>query len=145
MSEQELTPAQIGRLGPYGMRALSYVRDRCPRRFATITDPIEFFTSLASQMHEQVLAIEQDLAPPPAPGEDWAAALGRMNMAHLAAEEQVFSEMLYQAMPPEDSESDLSEDPDDPEYNRYLKFLDDLRQAPTDAREADRDPGDEMT
>jgi hypothetical protein len=48
----ELTPAEKGRPGPHGLRALRYVRDHCPRRFATIGDPISFFSELGNQKQE---------------------------------------------------------------------------------------------
>lgn len=101
MREGDLTPAEKGRLGSYGLRALSYVREYCPTRFATITDPVSFFSDLATQMRDQVLAIEGSLSLAHKPGEDWVQGVGEANMTHLMAEEQVFSEMLYQAMPTE--------------------------------------------
>lgn len=136
MSEQDLTPEEQGRLGPYGLRALSYVRDHCPGRFATIPDPIGFFTALGDQMHEEVLAVEESLRAAPTAGEDWAKAVGEMQMAHLMAEERVFSEMLYQAWPPEDESGDLEADPEDAEYLRYLAFLQGVQEMNREIAEA---------
>ena len=99
MSDQD----DLGNMDPYGLRAMRYVRDHCPNRYATIEDPVSFFSSLGDQMRDEVLALEPTLSEPAPAEETWDEALGRRNMGRLMAEEQVFSE-LYQAMPPEEQE-----------------------------------------
>ena len=136
LSAQDLTPQELGRLGPLGARALSYVRDHWPTAFATIPDPVSFFVALAEEIGEQVLATEQALRPAPAPGEDWGQAVGEMRMVHLAAESQVFQEMVFERWPAEDESEDLTPDPADPAHNRYLAQLDDLRSMQRDIRAA---------
>ena len=136
MSAQDLTPEELGRLGPLGARALSYVRDHCPMAFATIPDPVGFFVTLGEEISDQVLVTEQALRPAPAPGEDWGRALGEIRMTHLAAESQVFQEMVFDRWPAEDESEDLIPDPADPAYNRYLSQLADLRAAEREARAA---------
>ena len=93
--------SRLGAMDPYGVRAMRYVRDHCPSRYAAIEDPVSFFSALGDQLRDEVLALEPTLAGAGPAGETWDAALGRRNMARLMAEDQVFSE-LYQAMPPEE-------------------------------------------
>jgi hypothetical protein len=65
--------------------------------------------------------------PTPAPGEDRARVVGEIRMTHLAAESQVFQEMVFDRWLAEGESEDLTPDPADPAYNRYLAQLDDLR------------------
>jgi hypothetical protein len=136
LSAQDLTSEELGRLGPLGARALIYVRDHCPTAFATIPDPVRFFVALGEEIGDQVLVTEQGLRSGPVPGEDWASALGEIRMTHLAAESQVFQEMVFDRWPTEDESEDLMPDPADPAYNRYLSQLADLRAVEREARAA---------
>lgn len=97
--------SRLGAMDPYGMRAMRYVRDHCPARYEMIVDPLSFFSTLGAQLRDEVLALEPTLGEPAPPLETWDQALGRRNMARLAAEETIFAE-LCQAMPPEDEEAD---------------------------------------
>lgn len=115
MSELDLSG-----MDTYGVRALMYVREHCPARFASIEDPVSFFSTLGLQLREQVEAVEEALmGPAPALEDAWADTAGRWNMARLSAEEQVFSEMVYQPMPAE------NDDPVD-ESGAYVGGLPDL-------------------
>ena len=99
----------LSQMDPYGVRALRYVQEHCPSRYAAIEDPVTFFSDLGDQIRDQVLALEETLGGPTLPDEDWMAGEGRRNMARLMAEERAFSELVYQAIPPEDLET---EDPE---------------------------------
>jgi hypothetical protein len=97
-----LSREATGSMDPYGARAMRYVRDHCPTRFATIPDPVGFFTALGSQIRAQVEVTEEAImAAETVPGEEFTETLGRWKTARLMAEERVFSEMVYQPMPPE--------------------------------------------
>ena len=118
MSDQD----ELGNMDPYGLRAMHYVRDHCPNRYATIQDPVSFFSSLGDQLRDEVLALEPTLGEPGPAEETWAEAVGRRNMARLMAEDQVFSE-LYQAMPPEEQL------PEDQGWEPLMPDMTDIAQA----------------
>jgi len=99
-------------MDPYGQRAMSYVRENCPRQYAAIPDPVSFFSELGEELRAAVTAAAETMAnapgpPDPTTPEGWVERLGQANMAALMAEERVFSEMVWTAFPPEtDSEED---------------------------------------
>ena len=106
----------LAAMDPYGLRAMNYVREHCPARFAAIPNPVSYFYDLGEQLRSAVLAAEEaaettSAATAPESPEAWLDRLGRANMARLMAEEAVFSEMVYSAMPPE-----TDQDEDDLEW-----------------------------
>lgn len=97
----------------YGIRALTHVANHCPRRFASIADPVSYFSTLGEEIRSQVEAVEEALMGPLLPLEEQRQqTTGMWNMARLSAEEQVFGEMVYGPFPAEDEE-DLPVEPDD--------------------------------
>ena len=98
-------------MDPLGRRALEYVRDNCPSAYATIPDPASYFAQLGEAMRDQVAAADEALATAPAPPdattpEGWAERVGQANMAGLMTEERVFSEMVLEMFPAEETEDD---------------------------------------
>ncbi len=132
------TPSEraLQAMDPFGRRAMDYARQHCPRQYAAIPDPVSFFTNLGEEMRAQVTAAEEALAhapggPDPTTPEGWRQRLGQANMARLMIEERVFSEMVYEAMPPE-------EDPEDEEIDQYPgwhEMLEDLAEISRGASE----------
>lgn len=95
----------------YGLRAMTHVREHCPDRFASIHDPVSFFSDLGRQMRDLVTEADDALASAPAPPdpstpEGFLDRLGRAKMARLMVEERVFSDLVLSEFPPET-------DPDD--------------------------------
>ena len=117
-------------MDPLGRRAMAYVRDYCPSRYATIPDPVSFFAQLGEEMRDQVSAASEALAQAPGPPdattpEGWVQRLGQANMAGLMAEERVFSEMVLSAFPSEiDPDEDLEQS-----WTPLLPDVSDLNQA----------------
>lgn len=100
-------------MDPYGRRAMDYVRQHCPTRFAVIPNPASYFCDLGDQLRTAVLAAEaaveaSSLTRGPEGAGAWRQRLGRANMDRLMIEERVFSEMVYSAMPPETDDDDLA-------------------------------------
>jgi len=88
---------------------MDYVREHCPRQYAAIPDPASFFSRLGDEMRTQVAQAGEALVQAPAPPvatspEGWVRRLGEANMAEMMAEERVFSEMVWTALPPEDED-----------------------------------------
>jgi hypothetical protein len=96
----------------YGIRALTHVATHCPVRFSLIADPVSFFSTLGEEIRAQVEEVEEALMGPLPPLEEPAQTTGQWNMARLAAEGQVFDELVYGPFPTEDEDEDL-ESPDD--------------------------------
>lgn len=90
----------LGNMDPYGLRAMQYVRDHCPSRYASIEDPVSFFSTLGEHLRDEVMALEPTLAASSTTVETWPEEVGRRTMARLMAEERIFSE-FYESMPPE--------------------------------------------
>ena len=91
----------------YGIRALTHVATHCPRRFSSIADPVSFFSTLGEEIRAQVEDVEEALMRPLPPPEEPAQTMGQWNMARLAAEGQVFEELVYGPFPSEDEDEDL--------------------------------------
>jgi hypothetical protein len=90
----------------YGIRALTHVATHCPHRFSLIADPVSFFSSLGEEIRAQVEEVEEALMGPLPPPEEPAETTGQWNMARLAAEGQVFEELVYGPFPSEDEDEE---------------------------------------
>jgi hypothetical protein len=123
-------------MDPYGLRAMTYVQENCPRRYAAIPDPVSFFAQLGEEMRTAVTAAAETLAnapgpPDPTTPEGWAERHGQANMAALMAEEKVFSEMLWTVFP---SETDPEEEDEETGWNPLLPDLRAIAEAETEDR-----------
>ena len=125
LTHRDLTPEERVRVGPYGAQALTYLRDHCPRLFATVRDPLAYFRDLGELIDGQIKLVEHAAAIDAWGERDNARATreGRRR----AAERQVFAEMLYEPCPPESEEFDLPLDPCEELYQQYLALLEDRR------------------
>jgi hypothetical protein len=102
-------------MNKYGRQAETMWKQACPRRYAALEDPEEFFTGLGEQAMEMVAELEARIAGPDQPGEGYLGKVGRLNAARNQAEEIARAEILA---PPETEEPDEEdEDPEDPQSN----------------------------
>lgn len=81
-----------------------------PERYAAISDPDSFFSSLGQEAATRIADLAAELAGPDPVGEGYLVKAGRLNMARLQAEEVVLRELIL--LPPEPGADD---DPDDPQ------------------------------
>ena len=93
----------------YGRLAMVHWRRWLPARYATITDPEVFFSTLGRQAENQVLDLAEQLEGPDLPGEGYLEKVGRLNMARMQAEELVLREVIL--LEPEKAKTDDDEDP----------------------------------
>jgi hypothetical protein len=84
----------------YGRRAQEYWQTFLPTRYATISDPVDYFTRLGEQMATQINALALSVAGDDPTGEGYLEKVGRLRMARVQAEEQVIREIL----PPSDED-----------------------------------------
>lgn len=100
-------------MNKYGQLALSHWQKWRPSAYSQIPDPETFFSDLGEQIETQVQEIEAaTLANQPSQS-DYLDRVGQLNMARLAAQEQVLAEMAYLPPEPGTDPSD-PEDPQDP-------------------------------
>ncbi len=92
----------------YGRLAMSHWQRTDPSRYATIPNPVEFFSTLGEQAEAEIQELEIGLAGPDTADEGSLEKAGRLRMARLAAEEQVLREMLL--IPGRERESDRGEE-----------------------------------
>jgi hypothetical protein len=93
----------------YGMIAQRHWARWLPSRYALITDPDSFFSTLGQEAAQRIEDLATELAGSDPPGEDYLAKAGRRTMARLRAEEVVLPELIL--LPPE-PESDEETEPD---------------------------------
>ena len=86
----------------YGAVAEKHYRTFLPTRYASITDPTDFFNELGEQISEQIDQTKWSLAGDDPVGETFMDKLGRLNMADQMARETVLAEFL-----PEPENEDL--------------------------------------
>lgn len=80
-------------MNPYGAKTRDYWKKWLPKRYSQIEDPEAFFSKLGEEIETQVEVLAQSLAGSDPPNEGFHEKLGRLNMAHFNAEEQVLREM----------------------------------------------------
>jgi hypothetical protein len=84
---------------------MSHWKRTHPARVAAIPDPAQFFSELGELAETRIQALADSLAGPDRRDESYLGKVGRLNMARLAAEEQVMAELLI----PEPSEPRTTE------------------------------------
>lgn len=97
-------------MNQYGAMARRHWARWLPERYAAISDPDSFFSSIGQEAATRIADLALDLAGSDPPGEGYLEKVGRLNMARLQAEEIVLPELIL--LPPE---LGADEDPDDPE------------------------------
>ena len=79
-----------------------------PQRYATISEPDSYFSTLGQEVARQIEELTLDLAGDDRPGEEYLAKAGRLTAARSRAEEIVLPERVLLAPEPE-----TSQDPED--------------------------------
>lgn len=101
-------------MNSYGRRAQRHWAQTDPARYATIEDPENFFTDLGDQVQQEIQQHARQLEGSAPPGETYLEQVGRLNMARLAAEEEVLRRLVLISPPqpgePTDDRPDLVTD-----------------------------------
>jgi hypothetical protein len=91
-------------LNRYGRLAQQHWAATDPTAYKEIADPETFFQTLGEQAEQQIQDLQTTLAGPDPAGEQYFEKVGRLNMARLAAEEQILEELVL--IPAPDSPTD---------------------------------------
>ena len=92
----------------YGVMARSHWARWLPQRYATISDPDSFFSTLGQETARQIDELAAELAGDDQPGEGYLEKAGRLTAARSQAEEIILPQQAL--LPPE---SETSEDPEE--------------------------------
>ena len=92
----------------YGLMAQRHWAQWLPQRYATISEPDSYFSTLGQEVAKQIEDLTLELAGDDRPGEEYLAKAGRLTAARSRAEEIVLPERVLLAPEPE-----TSEDPED--------------------------------
>ena len=92
----------------YGVMAQSHWARWLPRRYATISDPDSFFSTLGLETARQIDELAAELAGEDQPGEGYLEKAGRLTAARSQAEEIILPQRVL--LPPE---SEMGEDPEE--------------------------------
>jgi hypothetical protein len=92
----------------YGVMARSHWARWLPQRYATISDPDSFFSTLGQETARQIDELAAELAGQDQPGEGYLEKAGRLTAARSQAEEIILPQ---QVLPPREPET--SEDPEE--------------------------------
>lgn len=92
----------------YGLMAQRHWAQWLPQRYATISEPDSYFSTLGQEVAQQIEDLMLELAGDDQPGEGYLAKAGRLTAARSRAEEIVLPERVLLAPEPQ-----TSEDPED--------------------------------
>ena len=92
----------------YGVMARSHWARWLPKRYAAISDPDSFFSTLGQETARQIDELAAELADEDQPGEGYLEKAGRLTAARSQAEEIILPQQVL--LPPE---SETSEDPEE--------------------------------
>jgi hypothetical protein len=92
----------------YGLMAQRHWAQWLPLRYATISEPDSYFSTLGQEVAQQVEELTLELAGDDQPGEEYLAKAGRLTAARSRAEEIVLPQQVLLAPEPQ-----TSEDPED--------------------------------
>ena len=92
----------------YGLMAQRHWEQWLPQRYATISEPDSYFSTLGQEVAQRIEDLTVELAGDDRPGEEYLAKAGRLTAARSRAEEIVLPERVLLAPEPE-----TSEDPED--------------------------------
>ena len=100
----------------YGLMAQRHWAQWLPQRYATISEPDSYFSTLGQEVTQQIEELTLELAGGDQPGEEYLAKAGRLTAARSRAEEIVLPERVLLTPEPETSESsgDSSQPPASP-------------------------------
>jgi hypothetical protein len=88
----------------YGLMAQRHWAQWLPQRYATISEPDSYFSTLGQEVEAQIEELTLELAGDDQPGEEYLAKAGRLTAARGRAEEIVLPERVLLAPEPETSE-----------------------------------------
>ncbi len=86
-------------MNKYGRIAMNHWQKTDPDRYAAIPDKEAFFAELGERAESEIQQLQDSLAGPDRADESYLEKVGRLNMARLAAEEQVLRETLLISEP----------------------------------------------
>ena len=92
----------------YGLMAQRHWAQWLPQRYATISEPDSYFSTLGQEAETQIEELTLELAGDDQPGEEYLAKAGRLTAARSRAEEIVLPQRVLLAPEPQ-----TSEDPED--------------------------------
>jgi hypothetical protein len=92
----------------YGLMAQRHWAQWLPRRYATISEPDSYFSTLGQEVAQRIEDLTQELAGDDQPGEEYLAKAGRLTAARSRAEEIVLPQQVLLA-----PEAETSADPED--------------------------------
>ena len=92
----------------YGLMAQRHWAQWLPQRYATISEPDSYFSTLGQEAARQIEELTLELAGDDQPGEEYLAKAGRLTAARSRAEEIVLPQRVLPAPEPQ-----TSEDPED--------------------------------
>ena len=95
----------------YGVMARSHWARWLPRRYATISDPDSFFSTLGQETEQQIDELATELAGQDQPGEGYLAKPGGLTAARSQAEEVILPQQILLAPEPETSQDPEENDP----------------------------------
>ena len=126
----------------YGLMAQRHWAQWLPRRYATISEPDSYFSTLGQEVARQIEELTLELAGDDQPGEEYLAKAGRLTAARSRAEEIVLPQQVLLAPEPETSK-DL-EDDSQPPPSRALPMVVDRSHpawAEVNAEQTEREQG----
>jgi hypothetical protein len=89
----------------YGVMARAHWARWLPQRYAAISDPDSFFSTLGQETEQQIDDLAAELAGDDQPGEDYLAKAGRLTAARSQAEEIILPRQILLAPEPETSKN----------------------------------------
>ena len=92
----------------YGLMAQRHWAQWLPQRYATISEPDSYFSTLGQEVQTRIEDLTAELAGDDRPGEEYLAKAGRLTAARSRAEEIVLTERVLLAPEPQ-----MNEDPED--------------------------------
>jgi hypothetical protein len=92
----------------YGLMAQRHWAHWLPQRYAMISEPDSYFSTLGQDVAQRIEELTLELAGDDQPGEEYLAKAGRLTAARSRAEQIVLPERVLLAPEPE-----TSEDPED--------------------------------
>jgi len=100
----------------YGLMAQRHWAQWLPQRYATISEPDSYFSTLGQEVTQQIEELTLELAGDDQPGEEYLAKAGRLTAARSRAEEIVLPQQVLLTPEPETSEGpeDSSQPPASP-------------------------------
>ncbi|MCY0905774.1 hypothetical protein [Arthrobacter sp. H14-L1] len=91
-------------MNTHGRHAMETMQNHDPETFSQVQNPEEYFSTLGSQIEDQIGNVMDSLIQRDTRGRSTLEILGERNMARLRAREMVYQEMIYSSLPPEPEE-----------------------------------------